>query len=81
MEKETKCMIGEQVGEALIGGAMSVVITKTIFPKLNGFGEKFVVTAGSGVGAWIIGRAWAKSWFKFCDQVFDTDFEDVYEKM
>ena len=81
MEKETKCMIGEQIGEVLIGGAMAVIINKTIFPKLDGFGDKLIVTAGTSVGAWMIGRAWAKSWLKFCDQAFDTDFEDVYEEM
>ena len=81
MEKETKCVIGEQIGEVLIGGAIAIVVDKTIFPKLDGFRDEFIVTAGTIVGTWMIGRAWAKSWFKFCDAVFDTDFEDVYEML
>lgn len=81
MEKEVKCMIGEQIGEVLIGGAIAVIVDKTVFPKLDKVGEKLIVSAGACVAAWMIGREWAKKWFKFCDVTCDTDFEDVYEAL
>ena len=81
MEKETKCMLAEQVGEVIIGGSLAVIIGKTVLPKCdNGF-EKLVVSAGGAIGGWMLGREWAKKWLKFCDTAFDTDFEDVYEDL
>lgn len=70
-----KCVIAEQVCEGLIGGAIGVVLCKTVIPKCNGF-EATVVALGTGALGWMIGRDFAKKFYKFCDNTFETEFED-----
>lgn len=81
MKKETKCKIGEVVGEVVLGLAVGVVTDNIVYPKCNNKIEKIAVTLGTGVGSWMLGRAWAKTYYKFCDEVFDTDFEDVIDAL
>ena len=81
MEKETKCMIGEQIGEVIIGGSMGIITKNMILPHCDTVCEKIIVSLGAGLGGFVIGRKWAKQWFKFCDATFDTDFEDVCETL
>lgn len=80
MTKEEKCMIAETIGEAILGAAIGVCLDKTVMPKCNGC-EKAVVALGTAVGGWMIGRSFAKTFYKFCDGVFDTEFEDAIEKL
>lgn len=70
-----KCVMAEQVCEVLIGGASAIILNKTVTPKCNGL-ETIVVTLGSGVLGWMVGRGFAKKFYKFCDDTFDTEFED-----
>ena len=80
MTKEKKCYYAEMIGEALMGAAVATCINKTVMPKCNGC-EKIAVTLGAAVGGWMIGRSFAKTFYKFCDEVFDTDFSDTIEKL
>lgn len=70
-----KCVIAEQVCEGLIGGAIAIVLGKTVIPKCDGF-EATVVTLGTGALGWMVGRGFAKKFYKFCDDTFDTEFEE-----
>lgn len=81
MEKEVKCLLAEQVGEVILGGSLALILDKTVLPKCDNGAEKLLVTAGGMIGGWMLGREWAKKWYKFCDSAFDTDFEDVYEDL
>lgn len=75
MTKTEKCMIAEQVGEALLGAASGIIIQKTVIPKCNK-GEQILVTLGAAVGGWMLGRTFGNMFYKFCDDVFDTGFND-----
>ena len=81
MEKETKCMIAGYVGEAIIGSAIGVTVRQVVFPKLDNTSDKLTVALGSMIGTWMISRKWQKQWLKFCDNVFDTDFEEIHEEL
>lgn len=70
-----KCVIAEQVCEVLIGGASAIILNKTVTPKCNGL-ETIVVGLGSSVLGCMVGRSFAKKFYKFCDDTFDTEFED-----
>ena len=77
MTNETKCVIAEQVLEGLMGGAIGIALTKFVLPKCN-VTEKVVVTLGTCVGSWVLGRELGKKFYKWCDDnVEDVDFEDV----
>lgn len=73
MNVKTKCVIAENIGEALIGGAVGICLNKTIIPKCNKF-ETLVVIGGAAIGAGIVGNKFGKGFYKFCNDVFDTDF-------
>ena len=77
---EKKCIMAEQVCEVLIGGAAGIVVSNYIFPKCNK-SEKVIVTLGSMVTGWAAGRAFAKTFYKFCDVKFGTDFKEIYDKL
>ena len=72
MKLETKCVIAEMTGEALIGATMSIILRKTIFPKCKS-GDKVIATLGTAVMAWMVGRSFCKEFYEFCDGVFGTD--------
>ena len=80
MDKEAKCVLAEQVGEVFIGATIATCVEKVVFPHCNP-AEKLVVGVGTMIGSWMVGRAWAKQFYKFCDAAFDTDFEDVTEQL
>ena len=75
MKKETKCLIAEFVGEAFMGTAIATVLTKFVYSKCDKV-EKIMVTVGTLPVSWMLGRAWAKKWLKFCNETFDTNFDD-----
>lgn len=77
---EKKCMVVEQVCEAVIGGAIGIILETTVFPKCNDV-EKIVVTLGAGVAGFFAGRAFAKKFYKYCDDFHGTDFSDVIETL
>ena len=79
--KEKKCVAVEQVCEALIGGAIGVVLVNNVFPKCNSTVEKIVVSLGTGAASFFAGRAFAKKFYKYCDDFHGTDFSDVIEKL
>lgn len=81
MKTETKCLIAEAVGEVMLGGAIGVGLVNHVYPKCDNKTEKVVMTLGTMVGGWMIGRAWAKTFYKFCDGVFDVDFEDIIDAL
>ena len=78
MKKHTACIIGEQIGEGLIGASIATVLNKTVLPKCN-TKEGIVVLAGAAVGTWALSRNFAKTYFKWCDQVFGTEFVEEWE--
>lgn len=78
---EKKCMVVEQVCEAVIGGAIGVVLARNVFPKCDDNVEKIIVTLGTGVASFFAGRAFAKKFYKYCDDFHGTDFSDVIEKL
>ena len=80
MNKEIKCFIAEQVGEVFLAGATFIALKKTVFPKCS-TGEQLVVTLGSTIGVWAVSRSVAKKWFKFCDDMFDTEFDDIIKSL
>lgn len=77
MTIEKKCEIAEQVCEFTLGAAIGIVTTGCVLPKCKNGLEKAVVMLGTGIGGWMIGRSFAKQFYKFCDVVFDTDFSDI----
>lgn len=81
MNKETMCKVGEVAGEVILGLATGVAVENIVYPKCNNKLEKVAVTLGTGIGSWMIGRVWAKHYYKFCDVVFDTDFEDMIDAL
>lgn len=70
-----KCVVAEQVCEVLIGGASAIILNKTVIPKCNGL-ETIVVGLGGSVLGWMVGRGFAKQFYKFCDATFDTEFKE-----
>lgn len=81
MDTETKCMIAEAIGEAMLGGAIGVGLVNHVYPKCDSNTEKVIMTLGTMVGSWMIGRAFGKQFYKFCDSAFDTDFEDIIDSL
>lgn len=73
MKKETLVLIGEGVGEFLIGLAAGTII-KHVMPDCNKV-EKTVLWVGTMIGTWTIGRAFGKEVFKFTNEYLDTDIE------
>lgn len=71
-----KYVVAEQVCEVLIGGAMGIVLCKTVIPKCNTI-ESIVVAAGSGLVSGLVGREFAKKFYKFCDSVHGTNFDEM----
>lgn len=80
MSTEEKCLIAEYVGEAIIGSALGIGLTKCVLPKCSP-AEQVVVTLGGGIMGWMAGRAFAKQFLKFCDAIFDTEFEDIRDEL
>lgn len=80
MTKQQKCMLAETIGECVLGGAIATCLNKTVMDKCNG-GEKALVVLGGMVLSFTAGRAFGKAFYKFCDDTFDTDFEDMIERL
>lgn len=80
METEQKCKIAEQIGEFVLGMAVGAVLNNTVLPKCNKF-EKAIVVTGAGISSWMLGRTFAKHFYKFCDAAFDTDFSIEIENL
>lgn len=78
---EKTCVVVEQVCEAVIGGAIGIILARTVFPKCNDDVEKIVVTLGAGVASFFAGRSFANKFFKYCDDYHETDFSDVIDKL
>lgn len=76
--KEKVCIAVEIASELAMGAAISILQRKFVDPHLSK-GEKILVDIGTMPAAWMLGRSFAKMWYKFCDAAFDTDFEDVIE--
>lgn len=80
MDKETKCVLAEATCELVLGAAIGVGLNKFVLPKCDAI-EKVVVTAGTCVGGWMLGRGFAKQFYKFCDYAYGTDFSDIIENL
>lgn len=78
MNTEEKCIIASRVCEGIIGYTAGVVIRETVIPKCGPL-EKVIVTAGTSIAAWTAARYFGKTFFKWCDDVFDTDFGDIVD--
>lgn len=72
MTTREKCMIAEQVGEVLLGAAGGIILKNTVLTKCNKC-EQVFVTLGSAVGMWVLGRAFGKTFYRFCDDTFNTE--------
>ena len=81
MDVYKKCNIAEQVGEVILGGAIGLLVTNNLYPKCSNNFEKVVIMAGAGIGGWIAGRVWAKHFYKFCDETFDTNYEEEIKRL
>ena len=81
MDVYKKCNIAEQVGEAILGASIGLILTNNLFPKCSNNVEKIVLTAGAGIGGWIAGRVWAKHFYKFCDETFDTNYDEITKRL
>ena len=77
-KKQTLCSIGEMACECIIGGAIGVASGKFIQRTNCTKGQGLVVTLGSALGAWLIGRKFAKEYYRVCDDQLGTDFIDLY---
>lgn len=75
MDKQVACIAAEFVCEAFIGGALGIGVNKLVVPHCNK-AEKAVVTVGTSILGWAIGREFAKKFYKFCDAKFDTEFNE-----
>ena len=73
MDREAKCIIGEVVGELILGSTIGIITNNVLIPKCNTTVEKMGVALGAVVGSWMLGRAWGKTYLKWYDCVFDTD--------
>lgn len=81
MNTEVKCIIAEGIGEIMLGGAIGVGLVNHVYPKCESNTEKVIMTLGTMVGGWMIGRAFGKQFYKFCDSTFNTDFEDIIDHL
>jgi hypothetical protein len=81
MKTETKCFIAEQVCEGIMGGAVGIILSNNILPKCNNNAEKVVVTLGTTVVGWMLGRSFAKQFYAYCDYNFGTDFEETRKNL
>ena len=77
--KEKRCVVAEQICEALIGGAIGVVVSNNVLPKCNNIVEKTIVVLGTGVAGFALGRKFAKGFYKYCDAQFGTELGDVID--
>lgn len=74
MKKETKCIIGEIIGECIIGSAIGMSVSDSILNKDNKVLKKGIIFLGSAISAATLGKVFAKGYYKACDSIFDTDF-------
>lgn len=79
--KELLCIAGEWVCETAIGYAGGILAREYILPKCIAKGEKVFALGGVYAAGWLIGRRFAKEFYKFCDQTFDMDlYDQIYDK-
>ena len=81
MTTETKCVVAETVCEGLMGLAAGTVIANYAIKHDCNAVETTVLTLGAMVVQWSVGRAFAKQFYKYCDNSFGTDFKDVIEQL
>jgi hypothetical protein len=79
MGKKAVCVAVEVIGELAMGLAIGTLNAKHVAPKLTK-AERVIVDIGTLPACWMLGRAWGKTWFKFCDEVLGTDF-NISNKM
>lgn len=71
--KEVLVLVGEQIGEILIGLAGGL-IAGSVTKDCNKI-EKVLLFAGSTIGAWAIGRTWGKEMIGLANKYLDTDID------
>lgn len=81
MDTEMKCLVAETVGEGILGYTIGTAVSKLLIPKCETKTEMVALALGTGIVSWMAGRTFAKQFLKFCDEMFDTDFEDDIEKL
>ena len=81
MYRETKCIIGEVVGELILGSSIGILTNNVVMPKCKTTVEKLGVMLGTAVGGWMLGRVWCKTYLKWYDCVFDTDHKDCIDNL
>lgn len=71
--KEVLVLIGEQIGEILIGVAGGL-IANSVSKDCNKV-EKALLMTGATIGAWVIGRTWGKEMIGLANKHLDTDID------
>lgn len=70
--KETMILIGEQIGEILIGAAIGQMAVNAMSDCRTG--TKVLVAVGASLAAWTVGRIFGKELCKLSDEYLDTNF-------
>ena len=78
MKKETGCVIAAFAMEAIVGVTVGVTLKRFVFPKCTN-AEKAIVTGGTAICCWALGRKLDKTFYKWCDEVFHTDLKEVID--
>lgn len=81
MNREMLCVTGELVGELVVGNAIGIVANNVILPKCDRTVDKIGVVLGTMVVSWMIGREWAKKYYKWCDHTFHTDNAYIIDRL
>ena len=78
MKKETGCVIAAFAMEAIVGVAVGVMLNRFVLPKCTN-AEKAIVTGGTAICGWALGRKLDRTFYKWCDEVLHTDLKEVID--
>ena len=81
MTTEKKCVVAEQVCEVIIGAGVGAVLNNHLAKNDYNAINKVAITLAAGIFTWSATRGFAKKFFKFCDDMFDTEFGDLTDKL
>jgi hypothetical protein len=71
MKKETLVIIGEAIGEALIGASLGLAMSEAL-TKTNKLGKAILVVGGA-LTAFTVGRSFGKEVFELSNEHWGTD--------
>ena len=78
MKKEIGCVIAAFAMEAIVGVAAGVMLNRFVLPKCTN-AEKAIVTGGTAICGWALGRKLDRTFYKWCDEVLHTDLKEVID--